>query len=140
MDMNTIFRPKVWYIIAGAMALFGGIENNINASTWAESAWGAEGVNDQSLALEALFGTFMIGFGAMSLTSAFALEGRAQAKFALINGIVMMVFFLFMFVMLTNSGYNMPGIAFLIPPFIFLGGLSYSGFLHMNAEATPQEA
>ena len=59
MDMKTIFRPKVWYIICGAMALFGGIENNINASTWAESAWGEAGVNDQSLAMEVLFGTFM---------------------------------------------------------------------------------
>ena len=51
MDMKTIFRPKVWYIICGAMALLGGIENNINASNWAESAWGEAGVNDQSLAL-----------------------------------------------------------------------------------------
>ena len=82
----------------------------------------------------------MIGFGAMSLTSAFVLEGRAQAKFALFNGIVMMAFFLFMFVMLTNSGYNMPGIVWLVPPFIFLGGLTFSGYLHMNAEATSQEA
>ncbi len=134
MDMKTVFRPKVWYIICGAMALLGGIENNINASTWAESAWGEAGVNDQSLAMEVLFGTFMIGFGAMSLTSAFVLEGTAQGKFAVFNGGVMMAFFLLMFVMLNSTGYNMPGVAFLIPPFIFLGALSYSGYLHMSDE------
>jgi len=27
MDAKTIFQPKIWYIIAGAMALIGGIEN-----------------------------------------------------------------------------------------------------------------
>ena len=43
MDAKTIFQPKIWYIIAGAMALIGGIENNINAESWAESAWGADG-------------------------------------------------------------------------------------------------
>ena len=138
MDMKTIFRPKVWYIICGAMALFGGIENNINASTWAESAWGAAGVNDQSLAMEVLFGTFMIGFGAMSLTSAFVLEGTAQGKFAVFNGGVMMAFFLLMFVMLNSTGYNMPGVAWLIPPFIFLGGLTFSGYLHMNDDTATE--
>ncbi|GIR07853.1 MAG: hypothetical protein CM15mP18_1820 [Methanobacteriota archaeon] len=107
MDMKTIFRPKVWYIICGAMALIGGIENNINASSWAESAWGEAGVNDQSLAMEVLFGTFMIGFGAMSLTSAFGEERLRQ--FAVFNGGVMMAFFL-MFVMLNSTGYNMPAL------------------------------
>ena len=50
MDAKTIFQPKIWYIICGAMALIGGIENNINAESWADSAWGADGVNDQSIA------------------------------------------------------------------------------------------
>ena len=54
MDAKTIFQPKIWYIICGAMALIGGIENNINAESWADSAWGADGVNDQSIAMEKL--------------------------------------------------------------------------------------
>ena len=59
MDAKTIFQPKIWYIICGAMALLGGIENNINAENWAESAWGTDGVNDQTVAMEVLFGVFM---------------------------------------------------------------------------------
>ena len=130
--MKTIFRPRVWYIISGALALIGGIENIINASSWAENAWGVENVNAQSEAMEVLFGTFMIGFGAMSLTSAFVLKGTAQGMFAMFNGGVMIAFFLLMFVMLNSTGYDMPGVAFLVPPFILLGGLSYSGYLHMT--------
>ena len=130
--MKTIFRPRVWYIISGALALIGGIENIINASSWAENAWGVENVNAQSEAMEVLFGTFMIGFGAMSLTSAFVLKGTAQGTFAMFNGGVMIAFFLLMFVMLNSTGYDMPGVAFLVPPFILLGGLSYSGYLHMT--------
>ena len=110
MDAKKIFQPKIWYIICGAMALIGGIENNINAETWAKSAWGAEGVNDQSLAMEMLFGLFMCAFGAMGLVCAFTLEGKTQAKFAMVNGGVMIAFFLVMFVMLPTSGYSMPGI------------------------------
>ena len=103
MDAKKIFQPKIWYIICGAMALIGGIENNINAESWAESAWGVDGVNDQSLAMEALFGLFMAGFGAMALTSAFVLSGTSQAKFAMANGGVMMAFFLAMFVVLGDG-------------------------------------
>ena len=122
------------------MALIGGIENNINAETWAKSAWGAEGVNDQSLAMEMLFGLFMCAFGVMGLVCAITLEGKTQAKFAMVNGGVMIAFFLVMFVMLPTSGYSMPGIGWLIPPFIFLGGLIASGYLHsMEEEAAPAE-
>ena len=67
MDAKTIFQPKIWYIICGAVALIGGIENNINAETWAESAWGEGNANEQALAMEALFGLFMCGFGQWDL-------------------------------------------------------------------------
>ena len=140
MDAKTIFQPKIWYIICGAIALIGGIENNINAETWAESAWGADGVNDQALAMEALFGLFMCGFGAMGLTCAFALEGKAQAKFALANGAVISLFFVAMFFVLPTTGYEMPGAAFLAPPFLFMGGLMASGYLHMNDDEAEQES
>ena len=116
------------------MALIGGIENNINAESWAESAWGVDGVNDQSLAMEALFGLFMAGFGAMALTSAFVLSGTSQAKFAMANGGVMMAFFLAMFVVLGDTGYELPGVAWLIPPFLLLGGLTTAGYLHKDGE------
>ena len=134
MDAKKIFQPKIWYIICGAMALIGGVENNINAESWAESAWGVDGVNDQSLAMEALFGLFMAGFGAMALTSAFVLSGTSQAKFAMVNGGVMMAFFLAMFVVLGDTGYELPGVAFLIPPFLLMGGLTTAGYLHKDGE------
>jgi hypothetical protein len=73
------------------------------------------------------------------LTAAFALKGTAQGTFAVFNGGVMIAFFLLMFVMLNSTGYNMPGVAFLVPPFILLGGLSYSGFLHMTDGETSLE-
>ena len=134
MDAKKIFQPKIWYIICGAMALIGGIENNINAESWAESAWGVDGVNDQSLAMEAIFGLFMAGFGAMALTSAFVLSGTSQAKFAMANGGVMMAFFLAMFAVLGDTGYELPGVAWLIPPFLLLGGLTTAGYLHKDGE------
>ena len=139
MDAKKIFQPKIWYIICGAMALIGGIENNINDESWAESAWGVDGVNDQSLAMEALFGLFMAGFGAMALTSAFVLSGTSQAKFAMANGGVMMAFFLAMFVVLGDTGYELPGVAWLIPPFLFLGGLTAAGYLHKDGEESNSE-
>ena len=137
MDAKTIFQPKIWYIVCGGIALLGGIENQINAETWAESAWGTTGdANDQALAMEVLFGLFMCGFGAMGLACAFALDGAAQAKFAMVNGSIMIAFFLAMFLVLPGTGYEMPGVAFLIPPFVLLGGLIYAGYLHSrDAEA-----
>jgi len=134
MDAKKFFQPKIWYIICGAMALLGGIENNINAETWAESAWGADGVNDQTVAMEVLFGVFMIGFGAMGLVCAFVLEGTVQAKFAMVNGGVMIGFFVLLFVLLGGTGYAFPSAGFLAPPFVLFGGLITAGYLHMNDE------
>ena len=89
--------------------------------------------------MEALFGLFMCGFGAMGLTCAFTLEGAAQAKFALANGVVISAFFITMFFVLPTTGYEMPGIAWLAPPFLFMGGLMASGYLHMNDEERTAE-
>ena len=116
------------------MALIGGIENMINAETWAESAWGTDGVTEQSKSMETLFGLFMCGFGAMGLVCAFVLDGTTQAKFAMVNAGVIMAFFVAMFAVLPTTGYKMPGVAWLVPPFLFLGGLLAAGYLHMNGE------
>ena len=121
MDAKTIFQPKIWYIICGAMALLGGIENNINAENWAESAWGTDGVNDQTVAMEVLFGVFMVGFGAMGLVCAFLLEGKVQARFAMANGGVMIAFFVLLFVMLGERATTSPAPR-LAPPFVLFGG------------------
>ena len=111
----------------------------INAETWAESAWGKDGVNEQSKAMETLFGLFICGFGAMGLVCAFVLDGTTQAKFAMVNAVVIMAFFVAMFVVLPGTGYEMPGAAWLVPPFIFLGGLLAAGYMHMNGEDAAQE-
>ena len=118
------------------MALIAGIENMINAETWAESAWGKDGVNEQSKAMETLFGLFICGFGAMGLVCAFVLDGTTQAKFAMVNAGVIMAFFVAMFVVLPGTGYKMPGVAWLVPPFLLLGGLLAAGYLHMNGTET----
>jgi hypothetical protein len=75
----------------------------------------------------------------MGITCAFALDGKAQAKFAIANGAVISLFFVTMFFFLPSTGYEMPGAGFLIPPFIFLGGLMASGYLHMNEEVQTAE-
>jgi len=137
MDAKKIFQPKIWYILCGAMALLGGIDNNINAESWAKSAWGADGVNDQSVAMEVLFGVFMIGFGAMGLVCAFVLEGTVQAKFAMVNGGVMIGFFILLFIMLGGTDYALPSVPFLAPPFVLFGGLITAGYLHMNDDEAP---
>ena len=138
LDAKKIFQPKIWYIICGAMALIAGIENMINAETWAGSAWGKDGVNEQSKAMETLFGLFICGFGAMGLVCAFVLDGTTQAKFAMVNAGVIMAFFLAMFAVLPTTGYGMPGVAWLVPPFLFLGGLLASGYLHSNDEQSAE--
>ena len=66
-------------------------------------------------------------------------RGTAQAKFALANGAVISLFFVTIFVLLPSTGYEMPAEAFLAPPFIFMGGLMASGYLHMNEEDQPAE-
>ena len=106
MDIKKIFQPKIWYIVCGAAALLGGIENIINAETWAESAWGS--YNDQSIAHETFFGLIFAGFGLMSFVSAFVLSGTMQAKFAMANGGVMLLIFIMIFVVLPTTGYNLP--------------------------------
>jgi len=79
-----------------------------------------------------LFGVFMIGFGAMGLVCAFVLEGTVQAKFAMVNGGVMIGFFILLFVLLGGTGYAFPSAGFLAPPFVLFGGLITAGYLHMN--------
>jgi hypothetical protein len=138
MDAKKIFQPKIWYIICGATALILGIENMYNAEMWAKSAWGKDGVNEQSKAMETLFGLFICGFGAMGLVCAFVLDGTAQAKFAMVNAGVIMAFFVAMFAILPGTGYEMPGVAFLIPPFLLLGGLLASGYMHSSDEQTTE--
>ena len=81
MDIKKIFQPKIWYIVCGAAALLGGIENIINAETWAESAWGS--YNDQSIAHETFFGLIFAGFGLMSFVSAFVLSGTMHQPISL---------------------------------------------------------
>ena len=120
------------------MALIAGIENMINAETWAESAWGKDGVNEQSKAMETLFGLFICGFGAMGLVCAFVLDGTTHAKFAMGNAVVIMAFLLAMVAVLPTTGYEMPGVAWLVPPFLFLGGLLASGYLHSNDEQSAE--
>ena len=132
MDIKKIFQPKIWYIVCGAAALLGGSEHIINAETWAESAWGS--YNDQSIAHETFFGLIFAGFGLMSFVSAFVLSGTMQAKFAMANGGVMLLIFIMIFVVLPTTGYNLPGVAWLITPFILMGALITSGYLHMNEE------
>ena len=39
-----------------------------------------------------------------------------------------------MFVVLGDTGYEMPGVVWLIPPFLFLGGLTTAGYLHKDGE------
>lgn len=134
MDYKKIFQPKIWFIIGGVMAIIGGIENNINAETWAKSAWGDDGATTQALALEHVFGAFMVAFGAMALVCAFVLEETSQAKFAVANASVMITFFLGLFALLGYAEYQVPGIEWLIPPFVFLGGLLASGIIHMNTD------
>ena len=46
----------------------------------------------------------------------------------------MMAFFLAMFVVLGDTGYELPGVAWLIPPFLLLGGLTTAGYLHKDGE------
>ena len=60
------------------------------------------------------------------------LDGTTQAKFAMVNAGAIMAFFVAMFAVLPTTGYEMPGVAWLVPPFLFLGGLLASGYLHMN--------
>ena len=50
------------------------------------------------------------------------------------NGGVMLLIFIMIFVVLPTTGYNLPGVAWLIPPFILMGALITSGYLHMNEE------
>ncbi|RJU91585.1 MAG: hypothetical protein DWC07_00390 [Candidatus Poseidoniales archaeon] len=140
MDAQTVFQPKIWYIVCGAFAALGAVENMINAETWAESAWGADGVNDQSIAHEMFFGVVFLAFSAMAFVSAFLLDGSTQAKFAMANAGVMVAFFVAMFIVLPAQGYELPGVTWLIPPLVLMGGLGTSGFLHKDGEAPAAEA
>ena len=69
----------------------------------------------------------------MGLTCAFVLEGKAQARFAIANGAVISLFFVTMFFVLQQR-VEMPSAVFLASPFLFMGGLMASGYLHLNDE------
>ena len=127
--------PKTIMITVGIFAMIGGIDTNINSEAWAESAWGTEiSAESKNIAetYEKIWGVFIMPLGLLCITAALVLDDKNRAVMAFYSGCVMLAFFIGFFLFMRTTDYTSPSIEFIIPPFVILGILIYSGYKHMQ--------
>ena len=131
----TSLDPKTIMIVVGIIAMIGGIDTNINSESWAESAWGTEiSAESKNIAetYEKIWGVFIMPLGLLCITAALVLDDKNRAVMALYSGCVMLAFFIGFFLFMRTTDYTSPSIEFIIPPFVILGILIFSGYKHMQ--------
>ena len=131
----TSLDPKTIMIVVGTIAMIGGIDTNINSESWAESAWGTEiSAESKNIAetYEKIWGVFIMPLGLLCITAALVLDDKNRAVMAFYSGCVMLAFFIGFFLFMRTPDYTSPSIEFIIPPFVILGILIYSGYKHMQ--------
>ena len=129
------FDPKTYMIFVGIIAAIGGIDTFVNAEMWAESAWGTEiSAESKNIAetYEKIWGVFIIPLGLLCITAALVLDDKNRAVMAFYSGCVMLAFFIGFFLFMRTTDYTSPSIEFIIPPFVVLGILIFSGYKHMQ--------
>ena len=129
------FDPQTIMIVVGIIAMIAGIDTNINSEAWAESAWGTEiSAESKNIAetYEKIWGVFIMPLGLLCITAALVLDDKNRAVMAFYSGCVMLAFFLGFFAFMRTTDYTSPSIEFIIPPFVILGILIYSGYKHMQ--------
>ena len=131
----TSLDPKTIMIVVGIIAMIGGIDTNINSESWAESAWGTEiSAESKNIAetYEKIWGVFIMPLGLLCITAALVLDDKNRAVMAFYSGSVMSAFFIGFFLFMRTTDYTSPSIEFIIPPFVVLGILIFSGYKHMQ--------
>ena len=131
----TSLDPKTILIVVGTIAMIGGIDTNINSESWAESAWGTEiSAESKNIAetYEKIWGVFIMPLGLLCITAALVLDDKNRAVMAFYSGCVMLAFFIGFFLFMRTTDYTSPSIEFIIPPFVILGILIFSGYKHMQ--------
>ena len=129
------FDPQTIMIVVGIIAMIAGIDTNINSEAWAESAWGTEiSAESKNIAetYEKIWGVFIMPLGLLCITAALVLDDKNRAVMAFYSGCVMLAFFIGFFLFMRTTDYTSPSIEFIIPPFVILGILIYSGYKHMQ--------
>ena len=129
------FDPQTIMIVIGIFAIGGGIDTAVNSERWAESAWGTEiSAESKNIAetYEKIWGVFIMPLGLLCITAALVLDDKNRAVMAFYSGCVMLAFFLGFFAFMRTTDYNSPSIEYIIPPFLILGILIYSGHKHMQ--------
>ena len=129
------FDPQTIMIVIGIFAIGGGIDTAVNSERWAESAWGTEiSAESKNIAetYEKIWGVFIMPLGLLCITAALVLDDKNRAVMAFYSGCVMLAFFLGFFAFMRTTDYNSPSIEYIIPPFLILGILIYSGYRHMQ--------
>jgi len=131
----TSLDPKTIMIVVGIIAMIAGIDTNINSESWAESAWGTEiSAESKNIAetYEKIWGVFIMPLGLLCITAALVLDDKNRAVMAFYSGCVMLAFFIGFFLFMRTTDYTSPSIEFIIPPFVILGILIFSGYKHMQ--------
>ena len=135
LEKFTSLDPKTIMIVVGIIAMIGGIDTNINSESWAESAWGTEiSAESKNIAetYEKIWGVFIMPLGLLCITAALVLDDKNRAVMAFYSGSVMSAFFIGFFLFMRTTDYTSPSIEFIVPPFILLGIVIYSGYKHMQ--------
>ena len=70
--------------------------------------------------------------GLLCITAALVLDDKNRAVMAFYSGSLMLVFFIVFFIFLNSTDYSSPTAEFIVPPFILLGIVIYSGHKHMQ--------
>jgi len=137
-------NPKWWLIVVGGLNILGGLMNFFmggdTATTALEAQYGALSTRELEIATgyEEGWGIFSIPYGILAIASGLVLNSDGRAKMAMVAGLSFIATFITLLLVSNSNGYEVPMAQF-IPLFVVLLGLTASGYLHMNGDASGGE-
>ena len=134
MDMKTIFQPKWWLTVVGALFTLFMLMTYAEIVNAAEAGWGADYTANDAFYEKAWAATYLI-IAIICLVSGQFVEGRSQAILAMTIGVGNILNFILVYLAAGDLAYGFtedPTSA--APPMVMAVGLFLSGYLHLEDE------
>ena len=133
MDMKTIFQPKWWLTVVGALFTLFMLMTYAEIVNAAEAGWGADYTANDAFYEKAWAATFLT-IAIITIVSGQCVEGRPQAILAMTIAGVNILSFALVYLAGSDLGYGYLEPAPAAPGMIAAFALFVSGYLHLEDE------